>query len=161
MVFNIIESYQFKLLYDNFEEEMNVLFIVLLVFIVIKFFFNYLRSNLINIFNIILDKVLVKDAFYHIINLPYLYYRNHTSGDLLTRLNDLGNVKELVSNLFVSIFVDLTLAMVITIVMIKISFQLSMITLLQIARISRSSNMQLTSRIGIFLRCEDLNLRVF
>lgn len=128
MIFNIIESYQFKLLYDN-SQELNVLFTILLIFIVIKFFFNYLRSNLINIFNVILDKVLVKDAFYHIINLPYLYYRNHTSGDLLTRLNDLGNVKELVSNLFVSIFVDLTLAMVIAIVMININFQLSVITI--------------------------------
>lgn len=128
MIFNIIESYQFKLLYDN-SQELDVLFTILLIFIVIKFFFNYLRSNLINIFNVILDKVLVKDAFYHIINLPYLYYRNHTSGDLLTRLNDLGNVKELVSNLFVSIFVDLTLAMVIAIVMININFQLSVITI--------------------------------
>ncbi len=129
MIINIIESYQFKLLYEEPSSEIKVIFIILLVFIITKYLFNYLRSNLINMFNTILDKVLVKDAFYHIINLPYLYYRNHTNGDLLTRLNDLGNMKELISNLFVSIFVDLSLAIVILIVMINISFSLSMITI--------------------------------
>ena len=130
MIISIIESYQFKLLYEeSSSNELKTVFIILLLFVLVKLFFNYLRNNLINMFNIILDKTLVKDAFYHIINLPYLYYRNHTSGDLLTRLNDLGNIKELISNLFISIFVDLTLAVVIFIVMIKISFLLSMITI--------------------------------
>lgn len=133
MIINIIESYQFKLLYEETSSDLRQVFIALLLLIIFKLFLNYLRNNLINVFNLILDKVLVKDAFYHIINLPYLYYRNHTNGDLLTRLNDLGNVKELISNLFVSIFVDLTLAIIILIVMINISFQLSMITLLSLS----------------------------
>lgn len=129
MIINVIESYQFKLLYEESNSEIKIVFIVLFCFLLIKLFFNYLRNNLINLFNIILDKVLVKDAFYHIINLPYLYYRNHTNGDLLTRINDLGNVKDLISNLFISIFVDLSLAIIIFIVMINISFPLSMITI--------------------------------
>lgn len=128
MIINIIESYQFKILYEE-NSEYKIIFIVLLLFIIIKLVFNYLRNNLINLFNIILDRALVKDAFYHIINLPYLYYRNHTNGDLLTRINDLGNVKELISNLFVSIFVDLSLAFVVLIVMIKINLTLSIITI--------------------------------
>ena len=135
MIFNIIESYQFKLLFDDYgntDTETKVVFTFLLIFILIKFFVNYLRNNLINLFNIILDKYLVKDALYHIINLPYLYYHNHTSGDLLTRLNDLGNIKNLLSNLLVSIFVDLTLAVVITIVMMRISFILSIITIISL-----------------------------
>ena len=132
MIINIIESYQFKLLYEDSSYEIRMIFMILLVLIFFNLFFNYLRNNLINFFNLILDKKLVKDAFYHIINLPYLYYRNHTKGDLLTRLNDLGNVKELVSNLFVSVFVDLTLAIVILIVMINISFLLSIITIISL-----------------------------
>jgi ATP-binding cassette subfamily B protein len=128
MIINIVESYQFKLLYENGNSEIKIVFIILFSLLIIKLFFNYLRNNLINLFNIILDKTLVKDAFYHIINLPYLYYRNHTNGDLLTRINDLGNVKDLISNLFVSIFVDLSLAIIILIVMININPWLSLIT---------------------------------
>ncbi len=135
IVISIIESYQFKLLYEeslNNSNEIKIIVIMLLSFLFFKLFFNFLRNNLINLFNIILDKQLVKDAFYHIINLPYLYYRNHTNGDLLTRINDLGNTKELISNLFVSLFVDLSLAVIILIVMINISLILSIITVVSL-----------------------------
>lgn len=128
MIISIIESYQFKLLYDAHNNDINIIFIVLLSFLLIRILFNYLRNNLINLFNVILDKSLVKDAFYHIINLPYLYYRNHTNGDLLKRINDVGNAKELIGNLFVSIFVDFGLAIVVLIVMININLLLAIIT---------------------------------
>ena len=131
MILNVVESYHFKLLYED-SNEIEIIFVLLLVLSLIKLIFNYLRNKLINLFNVILDKVLVKDAFYHIINLPYLYYRNHTNGDLLTRINDLGNAKELISNLFVSIFVDLTFALIIMIFMIKIDFHLSLITVISL-----------------------------
>ena len=131
LILNIVESYQFKILYEE-SSEMKIIFILLLALLLIKLILNYLRNNLINLFNVILDKVLVKDAFYHIINLPYLYYRNHTNGDLLTRINDLGNAKELISNLFVSIFVDLILAIVIFVFMINIDYLLSLITALSL-----------------------------
>ncbi len=128
VIINIIESYQFKLLYENSSDELKLIFFALILLIIMKLFFNYLRNKLINLFNIILDKILVKDAFYHIINLPYFYYRNHTNGDLLTRINDLGNAKDLISNLFISIFVDLTLAIIVFVVMCNISLELSLIT---------------------------------
>ena len=128
---NVIESYQFKLLFEE-SSEIKIIFIVLLMFILMETLLNYFRNNLINCFNTILDKSLVKDAFYHIINLPYLYYRNHTNGDLLTRINDLGNAKELISNLFVCVFVDLSLAIVILVVMINISLSLSIISVLSL-----------------------------
>ena len=131
MILNIIESYQFKILYEDYNG-IKTIFIVLLVLLSIKLIFNYFRNNLINLFNTILDKTLVKDAFYHIINLPYLYYRNHTTGDLLTRINDLGNAKELISNLFVSIFVDIILAIVILVFMFKINTLLSSITVISL-----------------------------
>ena len=131
MILNIIDSYHFRILYENLSST-EVIFVVLLILLLIKLIFNYLRNNLINLFNTILDRVLVKDAFYHIINLPYLYYRNHTNGDLLTRINDLGNAKELISNLFVSIFVDLILAIIILVFMININVLLSLITVISL-----------------------------
>ena len=127
MIFSILESYQFKLLYED--SDISVIFTSLIIFVLIKCSIFYLRSNLINMFNTVLDKTLIKDAFYHIINLPFLYYRNHTNGDLLTRINDLGNIKDLLSNLFVCMIVDLTLAFIVLVFMFKISFSLSIITI--------------------------------
>ena len=80
----------------------------------------------------ILDKTLINDAFNHIINLPFLYYKNHTNGDLLKRINDLGNIKEIISNIIVSIFVDLILSIFILVIIFKISWLLSLILIISI-----------------------------
>jgi len=130
MMINVIESYQFKLLYESNNLEVKVIFYILIILLIGKSIFTYLRNNLICLFNTVLDRLLIKDAFYHIINLPYLYYRNHTNGDLLTRINDLSNAKELISNLLVSILVDFIFAIPILFVMLKIDLLLSMINVM-------------------------------
>ena len=133
---NIVSSYHFKLLYDDVNYLQNGSLKVILIFLVILLFFkvliNLLRNTLINEFNYVLDKSLVNKTFSHIIHLPYLYYRNHTSGDLFTRINDLSKVKELISNLFVSIFVDLLLAVIILIMMFRINVLLTMIIVISL-----------------------------
>ena len=128
---NIISSYHFKLLYDDINYlhngSLKVILIFLIILLLFKVLINLLRNTLINEFNYVLDKNLVSKTFSHIIHLPYLYYKNHTSGDLFTRINDLSNVKELISNLFVSIFVDLVLAVIVLFMMLRINAFLTMI----------------------------------
>ena len=131
-VLNILSSYNFKFLYDDARSiniDLQMILVMLILFIIFKEILNYFRSYLINYLNVILDKKLVKDTYYHIINLPYLYYKNHTNGDLLTRINDLSNVKEFISHLIVNVFVDLLLALLILIIMLKINVTLSLITI--------------------------------
>ena len=130
---NIVSSYHFKILYDESNSMQTIdlknIFYFLSCLLIFKGIINLLRNHLINSFNFILDKTLVKDAYRHIIYLPFLYYKNHTNGDLFTRINDLGNVKELISNFFISIFVDLVLALFIFIMLLKINVSLSLIIL--------------------------------
>ena len=131
-VVNIIESYHFQIMYNELNDNLDLIVIFLFSLIIIKCFIEYFRNNLISLFNIIFDKTIVKDAFYHIINLPYLYYSNHTNGDLLKRISDLGNIKQLISNFIVCIFVDLFLAVIITFFMLKISISLSIIIIISL-----------------------------
>ena len=128
-IINIIAAYNIKILYDSVNSDFNVIIVLLIVLVFIKYIFNYCRNHLIILFNTILDKYLIKDAFYHIIHLPYLYYRNHSNGDLLTRINDLSNIKELLGNLFISVFVDFILAIIIFIFMLNINIKLTCLTI--------------------------------
>lgn len=131
IVINTINSYSFKLLFDEVmlttSSDLYKIFIVLLALIIFKCLIHLFRMLLINKLNYIVDQKIVSNAFYHIINLPYLYYKNHTNGDLLTRINDLGNIKELISNFFINVLVDVMLALVIIIVMFNINSSLSLI----------------------------------
>lgn len=130
-ILNILGSYHFKLLFEELDITSNnslfTLFIVLSLIIVFKFIINLCRNKLVNDLNFLLDKTIIRKAFCHIINLPYLYYKNHTNGDLLTRINDLGNLKELISHFFVSVLVDVFLAIGIIIIMLMINVALSLI----------------------------------
>ena len=128
VLINVITSYNFKILINNLiSNDLHIVFIFLIALGVFKYIIFLFRTNLINYVNIILDKEIVKKTFNHIINLPYLYYRNHTYGDLLTRINDLGNIRELVSNLIIIIFVDFFLGLVILFVLSNINIKLSII----------------------------------
>jgi len=137
---NIISSYNFKLLYDEINlienKSLIVVFVVLISLIFLKFIVHLLRNLLINKLNFIIDENIVTKAYNHIINLPYLYYKNHTNGDLLTRINDLGSIKELISNFFVGILVDLLLAFIVLVFMFKINVALTVVTLLSLGLFS-------------------------
>ena len=137
IVLNIVTSYNFKLLLNevniSLKNDIKYVFIVLIIIILFKYIIFFFRTTLINYINFILDKTLIKEAYSHIIHLPYLYYRNHTNGDLLTRINDLGNVKELISNLIVTLFVDLMLGVIILFFLFNINSNLSIIVLILLA----------------------------
>ena len=154
VLINIINSYNFKILFDEILNTINSdllkIFILLLSLVIFKCLLNLFRNILVNYFNFVINKKIVNHAFNHIINLPYLYYRNHTNGDLFTRINDLSNIKELISNIIVNIFVDMVLAITIVVVMIKINFTLSIIiitTLLIYGFITLVSNKIIVSNI--------------
>lgn len=130
-ILNIITSYHFKLLFNK-NNSLKTIFVVLIILEITKNIFNYFRNYLITEINSLLDKSLVRDAFNHIIRLPYLYYKNHTNGDLLTRINDLGNIKTLMSQCFVSVFVDLLLALIVLFFLCKINILLTGILIISI-----------------------------
>ena len=76
-------------------------FYYLLFFLLVssKFIFSILKNKMMINTNIKITKDLSNQTFQNIISLPYLYYRDHTTGDMMTRMNDID-----VASDFVSIF---------------------------------------------------------
>ena len=132
-IINIISSYSFKLLLDeiNIESIDNIkkVFYILIGIIFVKKLTSFFRNNLINYLNHQLDKTLFNDIYCHIINLPYLYYKNRTTGDIVTRINDLSNVKDLISHLFITILIDAMLLIFVLIILFKISILLTLVAI--------------------------------
>ena len=131
---NICSSYAFKFLIDNVYLYSNidnlVFFFIVFNFInVFKNIFQYIRINMINYFNFKLDKILITKLFNHLIYLPFLYYKNKSSSDLINRINDLINVKNNLTKIFLSIVIDGLLAFSILIVLFKINFLLTILSL--------------------------------
>lgn len=88
---------------------------------VLKIISNYFRNKLLIIINEKLDLVLTLNVFNKIIKLPYNYYQNKTTGDVVSRINDLESIRDMISKVSLSIFVDFPLTLISLIVLFIIN----------------------------------------
>ena len=89
----------------------------------------YIRNSILNFINHKLDYILINNSYTHILSLPHLYYKNRPIGDILARLNDLGEIKDIISHLIVTCFVDFILIFFLIFVLFSISARITWIVL--------------------------------
>lgn len=100
------------------------LFIIFYTFFLIyllKIILDYFRNKLLALINQKLDLALTLDIYNKIIKLPYYYYKNRTTGDVISRINDLDNVREMISKVSLSLFIDLPLTIISLVVLLLIN----------------------------------------
>lgn len=132
-LFSILTSFYTEYMINgiNTYSKFHLLFIFCIFFsiYILKIFSDYFRNKLLSYINQKLDLVLTLDIYNKIIKLPYCYYKNRTTGDVLSRINDLDNVREMISKVSLSLFVDLPLTIISLIVLYIINSTLFMIGL--------------------------------
>lgn len=133
--FNIVTSYQFQISIEDaitYFSYNNLYFIttIFLILTILKYISNYSREYLFNYINHKLDITLFKDIYKYIISLPYLYYKNRTTGEIISRINDLSTVKETLSNIFIYVFVDSILTIFVLINLCMINKKLTIFSLI-------------------------------
>lgn len=133
ILLKISSSFYFKFIIDGINISKNYLksiFFVFLLLTMTKFIINYLRNKFLIILNSKLDFSLTLDAFKRIILLPYRYYHNRTSGEIISKINDLGASRDVISKICVCLFIDLPLVVVTVVFLAKINILLTCITFL-------------------------------
>ncbi len=131
---NIFLSFNFKFIIDyaiNYSSKYNIyaISIALMILIVIKEISSYFRNLLLNNINHQLDFELITDTFNHILSLPYLYFKNRTTGEITSRIQDINSIKEVISKLFMTIFIDSILVIFVFITLFKINSTLTWIAI--------------------------------
>ena len=130
---SIIQTFYMKFMIDNVISEKNkiiFIFIIFLIIYLVKIISNYLRRKLIVLVNQKVSLNLNKKIFKQIINLPYFYYRNNTTGEIVSKINDLDTLNQVISNSLITIFIDFPLVIVSLIIMYFISKTLFLISLI-------------------------------
>lgn len=136
-VFNILNSFHIKILIEfiiNYKNLNNLLLISLMFIgiIIVKETSNYCRNLLINQINHQLDKNLFSHVYHHILSLPYLYYKNRTTGEIISRMEDLSSVRNVISKLLVTILLDLLLAIFTFFTLLFLNVKLTIILIISI-----------------------------
>ncbi len=133
-IFTCLYSYHFKIIIDYVinSNSLNLLIvsIIFLIIMIIKILTEYLRNNLLLYLNQKIDLSIITTAIYQIISLPYSYYKNRTTGETISRINDLFYVKNAISKIIVAIFLDMILAIAIIIILININMKMSVVLII-------------------------------
>ena len=134
-VFNVLAAFHFKYLlefvinyqvFTNLETICIVLFILYLFKLCSCLFRNILFLKISNT----IDERLTINAFRQILLLPYLYYKNRTTGEVISRLKDLSVVKDFLIKLSNILFTDFFSVVVFLIFLFNINFKLTLIILI-------------------------------
>ena len=122
--FNIICSLNFKFLIEysiNYDMTQNILLITYIVLLV-TFFKNtnfLFRNILLNKWSSIFDINTTISTYRQILLLPYLYFKNRTTGEVISRFRDLNVIREYISKIICTISTDIICVIIYFVIMLR------------------------------------------
>ncbi len=129
-ILNVIVAFHFKYLLEfviNYRISSNVLFISCYLFIVysVKEITFFLRNLLLLKWISMFDSEITISTYKRLLLLPYLYYKNRTTGEVVSRIKDLTIIKNFLAKFICSLTTDLFTVVIFIIFMFNISCQLT------------------------------------
>ncbi|NMA51281.1 MAG: ATP-binding cassette domain-containing protein [Mollicutes bacterium] len=127
---NIFIKVIFKYLFVSDFNLIKILFYIFLINITFKIFYEYIRNYYINHLNKNIDIYIIRDFLSHLINLPFKTIKSHNSGEILSRFNEIKNIKDLFGEILISVFLDYFLAFSIFIILCFINYKMALLLVL-------------------------------
>ena len=130
---NIIVTFNFQFIIDRAIslKSINNIYSISILFLFIHILKNILefsREKLLFFITHKLNYSLINDSLNHILSLPHIYFKNRTTGEVLSRISDLDELKEIISDFILTIFIDLLITIVTIITLFFISKTLFLIS---------------------------------
>ena len=134
IIFTCAYSYYFKIIIDNVvnTNKQNLLIVacIFTIILLIKLITEYLRNNLILYLNQKLDLSIITSIINKIISLPYSYYKNKSTGEIISRINDALYIKNIITKILTTVLLDTILSLVVLIVLFSINITMTSLLLL-------------------------------
>ena len=112
-IFSILSSYYLKIIMNLIEEtSKNMIGFIMAIFLGItlyKIILEYIKNELSIYLNKNIDCTLIPEFIEHIFKIPSDVITTHTSGEILTRVNAMRELKDIFRDIIVSILLNITL----------------------------------------------------
>lgn len=137
IVINIITNYYLLICIDyvlpNYKDNyLNLITIIFLNIFIFKNILTFIREKyLIYIENNIYSKITI-DVIRKLFNLPYLYFKTKSVGEIESRISDLNYIKEIISSIIVNTCMDLLFTVLSSIILLSINYKLFIICFIEI-----------------------------
>ena len=117
-VLSILTAFFLQLVLDNINHQnLSKLFSLFLFLMISKILIELWQGYILIKLNKKIDEELTLKIFADIINLPYNYYQGKTAGEVISRINDLGFVKNMISKCLVIFLIDAPLLILLSFVL--------------------------------------------
>ena len=134
-ILGILVSFHFKYLVDfsiNYDITSNLY--IISCFILVIYLFKSINSIEINIISLKLinklDFILNNKIFNQLLLLPFTYYKNRSTGEIINRLKDLNVIREFITNVLIFLFSDIVSIIVFIIFMFNISMKITLLVII-------------------------------
>ena len=130
-ILSFIYTFYFQIVIDinNYNNLLIITYIFSLL-ILTKCITSFIRNKLLIYLNQKLDYTCILNTFQKILLLPYNYYKNKTTGEIVSRINDLIYVKNIINKIILTVFLDLILFISSGIILLKLNYHMFIILIL-------------------------------
>ncbi|PNZ71600.1 peptide cleavage/export ABC transporter [Macrococcoides caseolyticum] len=134
-VFGFLGTFYFKVLIDdilpsNIIYNLHMLSGAVLLMYFVQSLITYFRAHLILFFSLKIDIKIMLDYYNHILKLPMDFFETRKSGEILSRFMDSSKIREAFSTVTVTLFIDILMIFLGSILLYLQSNRLFLITLL-------------------------------
>lgn len=128
IILSILISFYFNLM-TNHNKTIHI-FCAFSLIVLVKIILEYIKNNLSIKINHKLDLNMTKRIFKKLIFLPYRYYSNHTTGEVLTKILETNKIKDIIISMFLILTLDIIMIIFSSIFLFIISKHLFLITVI-------------------------------
>ena len=134
-VFGIIGTFYYRYLLDQIipNSEKNILFILSIGVVALYVFQSVIsgvRSQLLLFLGKRVDYRLVLDFYNHLIELPIKFFSSYKIGDIISRFQDAGEIRQTITNATIAIIMDTMMLLIGAVVLFKQQVDLFLVTIL-------------------------------
>ena len=111
-IISIVSNFYFKYLLDFKNIKIKIVYIFLVI-LILKNILSFIKENSILNFNNNINKDITFDVYKKIFNLPLKYHHDNPTGDIISKINDLHYVKELIYEFSFNFIINFILFLII------------------------------------------------
>ncbi len=131
LLFSVISSFYFQIMIDyTYNNKLIQVFLIFLTFILLKAITTLFRTETLIILKQKIDFSLTLDTIKHMIYLPYQYYKTRSTGDVISRINDMESIKDILNKGILTILIEIPLAIISLIILFIFNTKLFSISLI-------------------------------
>ena len=119
-IVSFVYTYYFQTVLDitTYDNLLTITFLFSLL-LIIKCMSSFFRNIILIYLNQKLDYTCILKTFQKVLLLPFNYYKNKTTGEIISRINDLIYVKNILNKIILTVFLDLILLIGSSIILMK------------------------------------------